>query len=549
MARPIKSYDSDEFLRELESYTNDLRDLIESECSAFAPGVEARKSRIAKALVDYKFFVQTYFPHYVPEGSVPSEFHAFAFDKINHIIAKGEGCKEAWAESRGGAKSTLVTNLLPIWCTIRDEYLLKRKSKIKYIPIAMDTVEQARTMLAAIKAEFEANPRLKGDFGAVCGAGRVWNVNVIVTANNIKIEAFGSGKKMRGLRHGAHRPGLVILDDIENDENVQNKEQRDKTYSWVNKTVLPLGPPDGSLIVISINTILHYDSAANRFQKNPAWRSARFQAISQWPDRMDLWDIWEQIYLSDGDDAANAYYWEQQSAMDAGARVSWPSMRPLLMLMKTRAADHHAFDCEYQNDPSSSNEAPFKDLHYWVQPSRDWVHFGAHDPSMGKNNKSRDPSASLVGAYDRNHGKLDVVEAKIARILPDAQIAQIIDLQCAYQCRLWSIETVQFQEFFYTELIKRSAEQGVHVPVQSVKPLGDKDLRIMTIQPYVANGLIRFSRNHRTLIEQLIHYPEANDDGPDALQMLWALCVSFSQQTAAITSGRLRGMDKYNCGL
>lgn len=88
------------------------------------------------------------------------------------------------------------------------------------------------------------------------------------------------------------------------------------------------------------------------------------------------------------------------------------------------------------------------------------------------------------------------------------------------------------------------------VPVQSVKPLGDKDLRILTLQPYVANALIRFSRNHHTLIEQLTHYPEApHDDGPDALQMLWALCVSFGQQVEAIRSGRLLMSNKYDCGL
>ncbi len=48
---------------------------------------------------------------------------------------------------------------------------------------------------------------------------------------------------MRGLRHGPYRPDMVMLDDIENDKNVESKEQRDKTEAWVKKVVLPLGRP------------------------------------------------------------------------------------------------------------------------------------------------------------------------------------------------------------------------------------------------------------------------------------------------------------------
>lgn len=57
----------------------------------------------------------------------------------------------------------------------------------------------------------------------------------------MKIQVAGSGKKLRGLRHGPYRPDLVVLDDIENDEAVRNPEQRDKLEGWLKKTVLHLG--------------------------------------------------------------------------------------------------------------------------------------------------------------------------------------------------------------------------------------------------------------------------------------------------------------------
>lgn len=47
-------------------------------------------------------------------------------------------------------------------------------------------------MLEAIKAELEFNPRLVLDFPEATGRGRVWQVGTIVTANDVKVEVFGS---------------------------------------------------------------------------------------------------------------------------------------------------------------------------------------------------------------------------------------------------------------------------------------------------------------------------------------------------------------------
>jgi predicted phage terminase large subunit-like protein len=222
-----------------------------------------------------------------------------------------------------------------------------------------------------------------------------------------------------------------------------------------------------------------------------------------------------------------------------GCRVSWPAVRPLLRLMMIRAEDHHAFDCEYQNDPTNDENALFTELHYWVQPQRDWVYYGAHDPSLGKNNKSRDPSACLVGGFDRLSGVLCVVEATVARMIPDRQISKIIEFQRDYHCLVWGIESVQFQEFFRQQLVKQSAAAGVPVPAIALTPHTDKALRIESLSPHVSNGLILLHQSHTVLNTQLRHWPEADhDDGPDALHMLWMLAVSRAGGIPKITIGK-----------
>lgn len=518
-----------DFLEQLAAFADEQRRLVEAECEGFATDYSARDKRKTRANDDFEFFARTYFPHYVK--SEPSIFHRWFFDNVPKLLDAPTGALLDISAPRGEAKSTLGTQLTVIWCIVT-----QRKH---FMPIVMDSFDQAASMLAAIKVEFESNPRLQMDYPNDCGAGRVWNAGVIVTANNIKVQAFGSGKKMRGLRHGPHRPDLVLLDDIENDENVRSKEQRDKVEAWVKKVVLPLGPPDGSMDVLYLNTILHYDSTANRFHKNPLWVRKKFKAIVRWPDRMDLWQQWEELFINDGEAVADAFYTQNKTDMDKGAIVSWPTVRPLLRLMKIRASDHHAFDCEYQNDPTNNEHALFTNLCFWVQPNRDWVFYGTHDPSLGKNNKSRDPSACLVGGFDRVHGILDVVEAKVARMLPERQIQQIIQFQKEYNCVAWGVESVQFQEFFRQILIKESAQAGVPVPAIALTPHTDKALRIESLSPHVSNGLIRFNQAHTVLNEQLRHWPEADhDDGPDALHMLWMLAVSRAGGIPQIKIGK-----------
>ena len=176
-----------------------------------------------------------------------------------------------------------------------------------------------------------------------------------------------------------------------------------------------------------------------------------------------------------------------------------------------------------QNDPVAGDNAPFSGvITFWVNRLADWLFYGSCDPSLGKAGNRRDPSALLVGGFNRVTGVLDVVEAKIGKRVPDKIISDVIDLQREYRCLLWVVESVQFQGFLRTELVKRSAAVGVPVPARGITPGSDKELRIASIQPHVANGLIRLHPSQKTLNSQLTHWPMADhDDGPDALHMLW----------------------------
>lgn len=513
-----------ELLAELKAYSDSLRQKVEAKFEGWDDSLSAiseRRKKVLDPVSGYDFFVSNYFPHYVRSSS-RSQLHNYLFEHLPQVLQQPSSLHLAIAAPRGEAKSTLVSQLFTLYCLVAQ--------KKRYALIVMDSIDQAYPMLEAIKVELEFNQRLRVDFPEIAGQGRVWQAATIVTKANQKVQVAGSGKKLRGLRHGAYRPDLVVLDDIENDEQVRSPEQRDKLHDWLKKTVLPLGAAGDKLDVVYIGTILHYDSVLNRTLSSKAWKTAKFKALIRQPDDMSLWDKWEDFYLNEGEAVADAFYSQNKSAMDKGAVVSWAA-RPILTLMKIRARDGHAtFDSEYQNDPLSSDDAMFANaLTYWTELPGELVYFGALDPSLGKAGASRDPSAILVGGYHRETGKLYVIEAQIKKRLPDLIIEDVIRMQKQYQCQRWFVETVQFQEFLKDELVKRSAQRGIPVPATATKPNTDKMLRIESLQPHMANGLILLHSSQATLISQLRHFPKADhDDGPDALEMLWRNAVSSS---------------------
>ncbi|MCJ7996077.1 phage terminase large subunit [Rhizobium cremeum] len=516
MRRPVlKAKVSERDFREwIEAEADKLARWVDLSVSAFPADPKAKAERLAKlrdSATGFQFFLETYLPHYVKGEH--SLFHKTVFGRVPEILESNKGVRDLFIAPRGSSKSTHLSLGFALYCICL--------GKKRYILEVTDVYAQAALLIEAIKAELTENPRLATDFPEATGQGRVWREGEIVTANNIRVEGLGALQKLRGRRHGPYRPDLMFFDDLENDEAVRSPEQRKKLETWIKRAALKVGPPDGTMDVVWVGTVLHYDAVLVRAAKSPVWRVFEFQAIMKWPDRMDLWEQFEEAFHNDGEEAARAFYEANRPAMDVGAVVNWPAIQPLVWLMLERAADHDSFATEYQNKPISAG-SPFASLTFWTLRIPDLITFGAVDPSLGKKSQGRDPSAILIGGFNRLHGTMDVLEASIRRRLPDIIISDIIALQREYRCLLWFVEAVQFQEFLRTTLMTAAAKVGVGISAVPIIPHSDKDLRIERLQPPIAAGLIRLNPTQTTLIDQLQQWPDADhDDGPDTLDMLW----------------------------
>lgn len=487
--------------------------------------------------IDMEFFGRAYFPHYFSRPS--PEFHR-ELDAIwqqgvlkgrypltpadTKAISRLPGVRRAVAAPRGHAKSTNLTFKGTMHSTLYG---------YKHYPIIIsDSSEQAEGFLDNIRVEFEENTAILEDFGPL--AGSVWRSNVLVTKTNIKIEAIGSGKKIRGRKHRNWRPDLLILDDVENDENVRTPEQRSKLKNWFDKAVSKSG--DDYTDIVYIGTLLHYDSLLAKTLTNPAYRSIKYKAVIQFSQADDLWQQWESIFtdLANDDREADAlaFFQAHKAAMLEGTQVLWEEKLSYYDLMVMRVSEGEAsFNSEEQNEPINPDDCLFMEewFEYYNEAEinfRDPVFdfFGFIDPSLGKTKRS-DFSAIVTLAKHRSSGYMYVVDADIERRHPDRIIADVLAKErwlrasFGHGYRKLGAETNQFQWFLKEELAKASAKAGLYLPIEEVQQTSDKVMRIQTLQPDVKNKYIKFNRRHKRLLEQLTQFPMgAHDDGPDALE-------------------------------
>ena len=200
--------------------------------------------------------------------------------------------------------------------------------------------------------------------------------------------------------------------------------------------------------------------------------------------------------------------------------------------MKMYVSDGPAyFYSEKQNEPVNPEDAVFLEEWFqdWDEEDVDLTGYpmkGSCDPSLGKASKHTDPSAIMGGKFKDGIIYLEI--ADIAKRHPDKITDDILTYHAHERFADFVIETIQFQEFFKDNFEKEAHKRNLTMNVRGVKPHTDKDLRIITLQPWIKNGWIRFKKyGMNELKRHLIYYrPKGKggpDDGPDALEMLKSL--------------------------
>ncbi len=215
--------------------------------------IKDQNVRVKTVTKSHLWFFHTYFSHYVKHKTAP-------FQKEMISITEDDAIRRAVIVAfRNSAKSTIFTLSYPIWAVL--------SGRCKFVLILSQNQEQARLMLKHIKMELEGNDLLRKDFEPFRHGKGDWGASsIILSKYGAKITAASSEQSIRGIRHGEHRPDLIICDDIEDLASIKNKEGRDKTHNWLTGEVIPAGDKDTKIIIVG--NLLHEDSTLMRLERD-----------------------------------------------------------------------------------------------------------------------------------------------------------------------------------------------------------------------------------------------------------------------------------------
>lgn len=334
---------------------------------------------------NFKLFCESLFPHTFTKAW--SKDHLDAIEKVEDAVLRG--ALFALAMPRGSGKTSIV-EIAVIWALVYGHR--------QFVMLIGSDESSAIDMLDSIKMEFETNDLLYGLFPEICHAIRAlegttqkahsqllddkrtqikWKGTEITLPTVEGSDSSGSlisvagitggirGKKRKLATGQAIRPDLVILDDPQTDESAKSVKQNEDRLDIITGAILGLAGPGEKIAGFMPCTVIKpgdmVDTILNK-KLYPQWRGQRTRMVVNFPDRMDLWDQYEEIYNESfetwGDFRdATEFYRKNREAMDAGSLVSWEprfnhdELSALQHAMNLKILDEYAFWAEYQNDP------------------------------------------------------------------------------------------------------------------------------------------------------------------------------------------------------
>lgn len=474
-----------------------------------------REHRLARADEDYFFFAATYLPHYFEDDSPGFHHELIELAELEPDLAAGLALLcSATAAPRGFAKSTLLCLGYVLW------RLLRRKRRLNFAVLGSETASLAEDHVASLGAELTSNRRIIYDYRPQIARLKEGD---LILKDGGRVLARGAGQQVRGVKHRAKRPELVILDDLENDDGARNPKRVEKILRWVLGTVLGAFGKTGTLMVIG--TILDLKSALATMINSPEepwthWRRRTYRALL--PDGTSL----------------------------------WPQRHPVELLNAQRLAMGSVqFEREKQNNPRS-DEGLFQPE--WIRHyspadlySKSLTVASFVDPSVGSG-ESHDYKAVITVGLDQDAQIYYVLDAFIRKCTLDALTLAVLNRHREFGPLVFGVEDNLFQRLLLNEFARAARAAKLTLPLRGVTHKLPKETRVSGLSPLVERGVIRFNPkqgDQGVLIEQLLFFPSANvhDDGPDALEgavrllRLSGLDVSYESLGKRRTAGLGRG--------
>ncbi|MDE2097560.1 MAG: hypothetical protein KGL39_09965 [Patescibacteria group bacterium] len=284
--------------------------------------------------------------------------------------------------------------------------------------------------------------------------------------HQFRLIARGSGQKMRGRKWRGKRPGLILCDDLEDDEQVESAERRTKFRRWFFRALKPALRDGGKLRIHG--TILHEDSLLSRLMSDKTWKTLFYRAHAGFDDFSD---------------------------------ILWPEKFPESRLREIRQSfieqqDASGYSQEYLNDPFDNNEAYIRkdDMLSMKADDHDLPMkiVAGCDFAVSKREKSDRTSFTVVGrGIDRNTyfrdqyvGRWDTVE----------WIDVLFDIQEKWSPDVFFVEDGVIWKSIAPMLYKEMQARDIWLNCYPILPVKDKATRGRAYQKRSRAGTCRYPK-------------------------------------------------------
>lgn len=406
-----------------------------------------------------------------------SDFHT---DFIHLLCSDAE--RVAVAAPREHAKSTIGTSGYGL------AHLLFRSTD--YILLVSDTFEgQAVEHIRDYHRELTENEDLIKQFG-IKKLVKAVEGDIIVKFEDgclARVKAIGMEGAVRGLKWRGKRPGLILMDDVENPELVESKLRRDKSRNWIMKDLLPAGRK--GCRVRMVGTILHHDAVLSRFCRDDTWVSKIYRAHKSFDDFSDI-------------------LWPEQ----------WPEER----LRKVRQGfinqqNSDGYSQEYLNDPVSPVDAYFReddllecDTDQLVSPGEYYVGW---DFAVSKDER-RDFTARSIWKVDSYRRKIKV-DNFTGRLDAKEIVEKMIETEKDYAPRGQFVEKGTIERAIEPFLNDRMRQEECYINLIKITRNKDKESFARPLQGMVRRHDLTFNKKMEgwnTVQDQYLRFPRADHD-------------------------------------
>jgi len=488
-----------------------------------------------------KVFAKTFFP-----DEVTSEF-SILHDKMFAVMDHPKKLKKALAAPRGLGKTTLAK----IRCI--KAIVFRERRFITYISNSSGSAIEATEHIKRLLIE---NEYLNQIFGKVTfskkGFKEGFSKESWVAYGDVYVLPRGAGQQIRGKNWMGHRPGLFVIDDLENTDNIRSDEQREKLSNWffsdLMKSESKYGERDGinkgrRAEFLYIDTIKHQDALLQLLINSSDWLD-----VSDFPN-LDP-DTPDGV-LSICDLDFNTYDPDYMSTEE----------------IKQEYAEHEEkgkqdlFYMEFMNIPISLKDAVFKPEsfkhyeeagdHLIVQsqlmgvqmlnglendlikteriPVRELITLVIVDPARTINPLSAE-SAVMVVSIHRKTRKIFVRDSWGKKVKPSDLYDQMFNQCLLYNARYLAVEVTGLHEFISQPIRNEIRIRGISSEYVELNARGNKDLRISNaLSNYYTQGQIYHNTSNCIALEnQLKWHPKSKrKDLIDALAYITALINMF----------------------